>query len=58
MNQQWITFKEQKPPLGKILLKYENLIWIGLAWQSHPDTDEVKGPVATHWMPLPEPPKE
>lgn len=61
----WISVKDQKPPLNKLLVFFNGKREITLgtcfdiedeyrAWIS--DDVRVTNEIATHWIPLPEPP--
>ena len=51
---EWISAKDRLPELEKEVLVYDSFgkMYIGLI------TDGWKGLYVTHWMPLPEPPKD
>ena len=51
---EWISTKDRLPELEKEVLVYDSFgnMYIGLI------TDGWKGLYVTHWMPLPEPPKD
>lgn len=62
-KQQWIPVAEQLPETEKIVLAYtgvgyfsETAQWTGYRWEKTWDFEVLYG--VTHWMPLPEPPKE
>lgn len=70
MNNKWIKVSDKKPPKGEPILIF-NGHWIGVGYykknfalniEGEPDwsdeTTEYIEPGATHWMPLPEPPKK
>ena len=59
----WIPVAEQLPETGKIVLAYtgvgyfsDTAQWTGYRWEKTWDFEVLYG--VTHWMPLPEPPKE
>lgn len=64
----WISVKDELPPKGQRVLALERgkvkIVWFGRIWPSHPDMwhndygQTMVGAEVTHWMPLPEPPKE
>jgi hypothetical protein len=54
MNQ-WKILKDEMPPKdGRYLVYVPNYNWIGVSSLRHNKFDDAS---ATHWMPLPEPPK-
>lgn len=60
---EWISVKDRLPEDNAVVLCkcragiYEVLMWIGGSWYHDTNHCYMKGFV-THWMPLPEPPKE
>ncbi len=64
---EWISIQESKPSDGAYVLCYVNDIvsgWVELlkyegkgVWVDAINADEYD-PIVTHWMPLPEPPKD
>lgn len=62
-TQKWISVKERLPEDKAFVLckcragLYEVLSWIGASWYHDTNHCYMKGFV-THWMPLPEQPKE
>ena len=58
----WIPVSERLPKDGQRVIVYDNSAFFGVAWRENNEwwADEFiydDGDV-THWMPLPEPPKE
>lgn len=63
VERKWIPVTERMPEVGKDVLCfcragiYFVLAWDGTHWHEGCDRYYMKS-LATHWMPLPEPPKE
>ncbi len=63
-SRQWISVNERLPDIGKSIIfatKYGDTAegkYIGDCWVQYRWTTKVKNESVTHWMPLPEPPKE
>jgi hypothetical protein len=63
----WISLNEQKPKHRQPILFWSDDVYIGV-WYEHSNSvignvagyqeDDVNKSCITHWMPLPEPPKE
>lgn len=61
----WIPMEGKRPPLGEVLVCTTGRFpWVGIAWCNGKNTFEtggglkLRGKDVSHWMPLPEPPKE
>ncbi len=63
----WIKLSEHEPPMGKHIvyaasdnpyIPFIHMAWYNLNLQRWELIPEVIGDAITHWMPLPEPPKE
>ena len=63
---QWISVEERRPEPGKRVLATDG-VFVGEAYRTSADTwrrydgiamRDCLGSIVTHWMPLPEPPKE
>lgn len=62
-NKRWIPVTERLPEEMKPVLAWtpmnefmETAMWTGIRWEKTWDFDTIY--TVTHWMPLPEPPKE
>ena len=60
-NQQWISVKDKLPDNFSSVLVYGRSIRVTSLYQDdifYPDWETLFHSEITHWMPLPEPPKE
>lgn len=59
---EWISVKDRLPEQGQEVLTYYNLIAQGMYYvDQYPNEMTENGDIVkelTHWMPLPEPPKD
>lgn len=58
MQDKWISVKDRMPEVGEFVLAYMPNSSMILQYNGDNVLSDLFGHIYTHWMPLPEPPKE